>query len=94
MTSPSTCHEETFLLLWAVRGTLTRSQNCDRSLKPVTGSPVVSLFETSVSLVLSLPNAVTFNLVPHGVVTPNHKIILFLLHNCNFSTVMNHNVNI
>jgi hypothetical protein len=27
-------------------------------------------------------------------VTLNYKIILLLFHNCNFATVMNHNVNI
>ena len=41
-------------------------------------------------MVLNLPNAVTlFNTVPHAVVTPNHKIISLLLHNCNFVTVRN-----
>ena len=35
-----------------------------------------------------------FNRAPHVVVTPNHKIISLLLHNCSFATVMNHNVNI
>jgi len=30
-----------------------------------------------------------FKTILHVVVTPNHKIILLLLHNCNFSTVMN-----
>jgi hypothetical protein len=35
-----------------------------------------------------------FNTVPHVVVTPNHDIIWLLLHNCNFSTIMNHNINI
>jgi hypothetical protein len=29
-----------------------------------------------------------FNAVPHVVVTPNHKVILLLLHNCIFATVM------
>jgi hypothetical protein len=32
-------------------------------------------------------------LVPHVLVTPNHKIISLLLPNCNFATVMNCNVN-
>jgi hypothetical protein len=32
--------------------------------------------------------------VPHAAVTPNHKIPSLLLHNCNFATVMNLNVNI
>ena len=31
---------------------------------------------------------------PHAVVTSNHKIILLLLRNCNFATVMNHNISI
>ena len=35
-----------------------------------------------------------FNTVPHVVVTPNDKIIPLLLHNCNFATNINHNVNI
>ena len=35
-----------------------------------------------------------FNTLPHVVLTPNHEIILLLLHNCNFATVMNSNVNI
>ena len=34
-----------------------------------------------------------FNTVPHVVVTPNHKSISLLLHNCNFATLMNCNVN-
>ena len=34
-----------------------------------------------------------FNTVPHVMVTDNPKIISLLLHNCNFATVMNHNVN-
>lgn len=33
-----------------------------------------------------------FTLVPHAVVTFHHKIILLLVHNCNFATVINHNV--
>lgn len=33
-----------------------------------------------------------FNIVPHVVVTPSHKIMSLLLHNCNLATVMNHNV--
>ena len=35
-----------------------------------------------------------FNTVPHVMVTPNHNIILLLLHNYNFATIMSHNVNI
>jgi hypothetical protein len=34
------------------------------------------------------------NTVPQGAVTPSHKIILLLLHNCNFTSVMNRNANI
>jgi hypothetical protein len=35
-----------------------------------------------------------FNLIPHGVVTSDHKIISLLLHKCNIPTTMNCNVNI
>ena len=35
-----------------------------------------------------------FNTVPHVVVTPNHKIILLRLYNCNFASGMNHKVTI
>lgn len=48
-------------------------------------------------VVLKLPNAVTlYNTAPHVVVTtpPNLKCISWLLHNCNFTTAMNDNVNI
>jgi hypothetical protein len=34
-----------------------------------------------------------FNTVPYVVVTPAIKLLSLLLHNCNFATVMNHNVN-
>jgi hypothetical protein len=34
-----------------------------------------------------------FNAVPHIVVIPNHKITLWLLQNCRFATVVDHNVN-
>ena len=40
------------------------------------------------TVVVNLPNASHFNIVPHAVVTPKHKII----HNCDFVTVMNHNI--
>jgi hypothetical protein len=56
--------------------------------------PVAYLLDDSRAVALSLPNAVTFNTVPHVVVTPNHKVIMLLLHNCNFATIMNHHVNI
>lgn len=35
-----------------------------------------------------------FPTVPHVVGTPNHRIISLLLHNYNFTTVRNHNVNL
>jgi hypothetical protein len=35
-----------------------------------------------------------FNTIPHDVVTPNHKIILLLLHYCNFTIIMNLIINI
>jgi hypothetical protein len=44
-----------------------------------------------------LPNILRerpFSTVPHVVVTSTIKFFLFLLHNCNFSSVMNHNVNL
>jgi hypothetical protein len=45
-------------------------------------------------VVLNFPNAaILFKTVPHVVVTANYKILL-LLHNCNFATVLNHNINI
>lgn len=39
-------------------------------------------------MLLNLPNAVTLKIVPQVVVTANHKMILFLLHNCKFATVV------
>lgn len=33
-----------------------------------------------------------FNTVPHAVVTPSIKLFSLLLYNCNFVTVMNHDV--
>lgn len=44
--------------------------------------------------VLDLPNAVTFQCSSSWCADPNHKVISLLLHNLNFATVMNHNVNI
>jgi hypothetical protein len=40
-------------------------------------------------MTLNLPDPET-----NSVMTPDLKIIVFLLHNCNFATLMNHNVNI
>jgi hypothetical protein len=34
-----------------------------------------------------------FKTAPHGLVTSNQRIILLLLHNYNFATVMSHNIN-
>jgi hypothetical protein len=45
-------------------------------------------------VLLNLFNAATLATVPHVVMTPNYKTILFPLHNCNSATFMNHNVNI
>jgi hypothetical protein len=46
--------------------------------------------------VLNLPNAACNPLIQfiYGMVTPTIKLFPLLLHNCNFATVMNHNVNI
>ena len=46
------------------------------------------------SVLHNLPNAVTLNTVSHAVVTPNHRLFLLLLPNCNFATAMNHSVNL
>jgi len=46
------------------------------------------------TVVLNIPNTETSDTVPLVVVTPNHKVILLLLHNHNFAAVMNFNVNI
>ena len=35
-----------------------------------------------------------FTILPYDVLIPKHKIILLLLHNCNFATVMNCNINL
>jgi hypothetical protein len=43
---------------------------------------------------LAFPMLRLFNTVPQVVVTPNHKIISLLPHNCNFAAVVNRNVNI
>lgn len=49
--------------------------------------PVIQWLSTFLKLRL-------FNTISHSVVTPNHKIILLLLHNYKFVTVMNHSGNI
>lgn len=45
-------------------------------------------------MILNLPNAQSFNTVPHVVVIPKHEIISLPLHGCNFVTVMTCNVDI
>ena len=35
-----------------------------------------------------------FNTVPHVVLTPTQKVIVWLLPNCDFATAMNHNASI
>ena len=53
----------------------------------------------STVIMSSLLNVLTFltlrlfNTVPHVVVTLDHETVLLLLHNCNFATVMNCNIN-
>ena len=51
------------------------------------GKPLEQWFPTFLMLQL-------FNTVPHVVLTPTIKIFSLLLYYCNFSTVVNHNVNI
>ena len=46
------------------------------------------------AVILQLPNAATFNTVPHVVESPNYKIVFLSFQDCNFSTVMNQNLNI
>ena len=46
------------------------------------------------TVVPNLPDAATFNIVPHVAVTPTIKLFSFLLHNCTFATVVHHDVNI
>ena len=46
------------------------------------------------TVALNLPKVDPIIYDPHVVVTPNHKIILLLLNNCNFATDMNSNINI
>lgn len=50
--------------------------------------------KTPQSSLCQLPNATFFGTVPHAVLTPKHEIILSLIHNYTFSSVMNCNVNI
>ena len=42
----------------------------------------------------TFPMLQPFNTVPCVVLTPNHKSIVLLSHNCNFATVANRHVNI
>jgi hypothetical protein len=46
------------------------------------------------AMALNLLNAVTYNTVPHVVVTPNHEIISLQPHNNYFTNVINHNIKI
>ena len=57
-------------------------------------NPRESGLSSARTVVLNLLMLRPFSTVPRVVVTPNHKIILLLLHNYNFATVINHNVNI
>lgn len=45
-------------------------------------------------VLLNLPNAMTFNTVPHAVATATLELFPLILHNCKFATVMNCHVNI
>jgi hypothetical protein len=48
----------------------------------------------SMTVALNLPKVDPIIYDPHVVVTPNYKIIVLLLNNCNFATDMNSNINI
>ena len=48
----------------------------------------------SKSVLLNLTNVVTLQYISSCCGDPSHQIILLLYHNCNFATLMNHNVNI
>lgn len=50
----------------------------------------LQLLDQQVSTLLIMPWP--FNRVPHVMGTSSHKIILLLLHNCGFATVVNHSV--
>jgi hypothetical protein len=46
------------------------------------------------AVTLNLPDAASLSYSSSYVVTPNLKSIVLLLHNCDFATVMDNNVNI
>ena len=52
-------------------------------------SPIVPLLQWFSTFLMLWP----FSTVPYAVVTPNHKIILLLPHNCNFAVIINCNAN-
>ena len=53
------------------------------------------IYDADTTTVLNLLMLRPFNTVPHGVVTPpHHNIIFLILYNCNVAGVMNCNVNI
>lgn len=58
-------------------------------------SSVVTMQTTLFQWFLTVPMLQSFGTVPQVAVTaPNHKSIFVSLHHCDFTTVMNHNVNI
>ena len=89
-----------FLLAWYLWGVHSQSPTCSWEVFDSRGLlGIVSQFSSglrplvgdSLSSFLLLCN---FNAVPHVVVTLTHKVIPLLLHNCNCTTAMNHNIHI
>ena len=79
-------HSQSPTCSWEVfdsRGLLGTVSQFSSGLRPLVGDSLSSF------LLLR-----TFNAVPHVVVTLTHKVIPLLLHNCNYTTAMNHNINI
>jgi hypothetical protein len=54
----------------------------------------VTLRHSNAAVILNLPNAMTLYTVYHAVVTPTIKLFSMLLHNYNFASAINHDINI
>lgn len=65
-----------------------------RAIKCMSKKKGATFISSFCAVVFNLPNVSTLYTVPQVVVNPNHKIILLLIQNYNFSTIMNYNANI